>query len=252
MVVITGASSGIGAELARLFARRGQALLLVARRRDRLEALAAELKGQAEILPLDLAEPGAVQVLLEHIGDRPVEVLVNNAGLGWCSLLIDMDAAKVDEMVAINIRVLTQLCRAVSVGMTRGGKGKILNVASVAGYVPGPYQSVYYASKAYVISFSRSLRDELAPSGVQVSCLCPGPTATEFHHRAGVRSKGLAQRFFMETPEEVAQAAMIGLDHNRGTIFPGWKHRILGAFSRWLPAGVTSRVSAGVGRRNQK
>jgi short-subunit dehydrogenase len=204
-----------------------------------------------ETLPLDLAEPTAVQTLLAHLDGRHVDVLVNNAGLGWCSLLTDMDPDKIDEMVAVNVCVLTQMCRAVGTGMTRAGRGQILNVASVAGYVPGPYQAVYYATKAYVVSLSTSMRYELEPGGVQVSCLCPGPTSTEFHQHAGVKAKGLAQRFFMSTPSEVARAALVGLDHNQGTIFPGWKHQVLGTFSRFLPGKWTGKASLSVGHRNR-
>jgi short-subunit dehydrogenase len=254
MVIITGASSGIGADLARLYARREQPLLLVARRLNRLEELAAELLQTGtpiELLELDLARPGAVETLVERIGERPVDLLVNNAGLGWCSFFNDIDPAKIDEIVAVNILALTQLSRAVAGGMSRRGKGQILNVASIAGLVPGPFQAVYYASKAYVISLSKSLRYELAPSGVQVCCLNPGPTSSEFHHSAGVRGKSFTQRLFMTSSLQVAEAAVAGLERNQATIFPGWKHRLLGNVTRFLPDSLTCRIAARVGRKNK-
>ena len=181
VTLITGASAGLGEEFARQLSARGQRLVLVARRKDRLEALAKEL-GNARAVALDLGKPDSTEQLMadlakagEHVG-----TLINNAGFGLIGRFAKRDPERLREMIDLNVRTLTDLCRAVVPGMIERGHGAILNVASTAAFQAGPGMAVYFATKAYVLSLSEALHEELKPHGVKVSCLCPGPTKTEF------------------------------------------------------------------------
>jgi uncharacterized protein len=172
--LVTGASGGIGLEIARVLAREHD-LVLVARSADRLHEVAAELGG-ARVLAIDLAEPGAVARIVDEVPD--LDVLVNNAGLGDFAPFAEADPAKLDALIALNIGVLTKLTRAYLPGMLDRKRGRILNVASTASFQPGPLMAVYYATKAYVLSLSEALAQETRGTGVTVTALCPGPTAS--------------------------------------------------------------------------
>ena len=191
VAIITGASSGIGAELARVFARNGHALVLVARREARLKALAAELEAAGAtvplILPLDLSQHDAAAriALALEVRDLEPQYVVNNAGFGLHGYAAERDRDELLGMIDLNMRALTDLSLAFVDSLARH-RGGILNVASVAGFLPASGSAVYYASKAYVISFSEALYRELRPMGVRVTTLCPGPVQTEFQARAGV------------------------------------------------------------------
>jgi hypothetical protein len=195
--LITGASFGIGLELARIFAREGHNLVLVARSADRLRALASELeKSQATrslILAADLTEPGAAAYVLDQTkrANITVDILVNNAGFGQYGLFVENDLEECLRQVQLNITTLTHLTRLYLPEMIARKSGRILNVASAAAFMPGPLMAVYFATKAYVLHFSEAIANELAGSGVTVTCLCPGATTTEFHKRA----KATAMRF---------------------------------------------------------
>ena len=184
--LITGASSGIGLELAKLFARDGYELVLVARRVERLEELGRELTQRHGVrchtISVDLAQPDAAAEIVRRLeGAGPaVDVLVNNAGFGVLGPLATTEPETAGRMIRVNIEALTQLTRALLPGMLARRRGRILNVASTAGFAPGPLMAVYYATKAYVISFSEALAEELRGTGVTVTVLCPGPTRTEF------------------------------------------------------------------------
>jgi short-subunit dehydrogenase len=199
--LITGASAGIGEELARIHAEQGGDLILVARREERLESLAAELRAEfsitVDVIASDLAQPGAAALLAEAVAAKGlvVDVLVNNAGFGGHGKFHDADLNREQRMIQLNITALTELTHLFLQGMVERGEGKVLNVGSTAGFLPGPLQAVYYASKAYVNSFSQAIANELEGSGVTVTVLCPGPVATEFQEAAdlgGVRGFELA------------------------------------------------------------
>ncbi|MGA8819996.1 MAG: SDR family NAD(P)-dependent oxidoreductase, partial [Xanthobacteraceae bacterium] len=195
MTLITGASSGIGAELAHVFAEHGHELALTARREAELEALAGAIAASGRprplVLPLDLVQRDAVAQLaaaLEANGVEPDNV-VNNAGFGLAGKAAELDRDDQVAMVDLNIRALTELSLAFADSLARH-RGGLLNVASIAGFLPGPGMAVYYASKAYVLSFSEALHEELRGRGVRVTVLCPGPVATGFQARAGLPSGG--------------------------------------------------------------
>ncbi|MGD9542270.1 SDR family NAD(P)-dependent oxidoreductase [Methylocystis sp.] len=234
VVVITGASDGIGAELARIFAAKGHELALVARRGERLEALADDIAAAGAVRPLpielDLTAEGAAQRLDERLAEEGVapQYLVNNAGFGLMGRAMELDAAEQLAIVDLNMRALTALTlRFLSSIVT--AKGGVLNVASVAAFMPGPGFAVYYASKAYVRSFSEALSQELKPQGVKVACLCPGPVRTGFQARAGMHYEGLmaAMKPAMLPAAEVARQGYEGLMAGRRVIVPGWVNRAL-------------------------
>jgi hypothetical protein len=248
--LITGASSGIGEELARLLARQGCRLVLTARRQDRLEVLAGELeKAGAEgvlVLAADLAVAGAAARLVEELDRRglSIDVLVNNAGFGRSGPFLDADLATEQEMVQLNVVALMDLCKLLGRRMAARGAGHILNVASTAAFQPGPLMAVYYASKAFVLSFSEALAVELRDTGVVVSTLCPGPTRTEFAARADVGGTRLVNRLArMASALDVARAALVGLGRGSRLIIPGIMNK-LGVLSvrlmprRWVTALV--------------
>ncbi|MCU0294020.1 MAG: SDR family oxidoreductase [Thermoanaerobaculaceae bacterium] len=248
--LITGASSGIGEELARLLARQGCRLVLTARRQDRLDALARELeKAGAEgvwVLAADLAVAGAAARLVEELDHRglSIDVLVNNAGFGGSGPFLDTDLATEQEMVQLNVVAVMDLCKLLGRRMAARGAGHILNVASTAAFQPGPLMAVYYASKAFVLSFSEALAAELRDAGVVVSTLCPGPTQTEFVARADVGGTRLVNRVTrMASAPDVARAAFVGLSRGSRLIIPGVVNK-LGVLSvrlmprRWVIALV--------------
>src|ERR1044072_426256 len=219
--LITGASAGLGAEFARQCVARGDEVILVARRKDRLNALAAEL-GKAQVIAVDLAKPKAAAELLKEIKSRGlwVRTLINNAGFG---LRGRFDALPLDrqlEMIDLNIRSLTNLAFAVIDDMRAHGGGAILNVASTAAFQPGPNMAVYFATKAYVLSFTEALHEEWKDRGIKVSALCPGPTRTEFGDVAGIKSLGQFDRLAMDS-EPVVRAGLEGLAANRAVVIPG-------------------------------
>ena len=228
LAIITGASEGIGSELARLMAKKGHDLALVARRRDRLDALAAEIAGtgrpQPLVIPLDLAEPSAPDSLAEALREAGAEpaILVNNAGFGLQGQVAELDAAEQLRMVDVNVRALTALTLKFLPDIIPN-RGRILNVASVAAFLPGPGMAIYYASKAYVLSFSEALSQELASKGVSVTALCPGPVPTGFQARAGM-SADLTKlmKYAQTSPQAVAEAAYRGMMSGRRVVMPSF------------------------------
>ncbi len=226
--VITGASDGIGAELARVFAEKGHQTALVARRRDRLEALADEIAGAGATRPLviglDLGAADAAEELaaaLDEAGVTP-HYLVNNAGFGLMGAMAELAAAEQLACVDLNVRALTALTLRFLPAIT-AAQGGVLNVASIASFMPGPNFGVYYATKAYVRSFSEALREEVKAAGVKVSCLCPGPVKTGFQARAGFDFSGAmaAMRPALVPAAEVARQGYEGLMANRAVVVPG-------------------------------
>ncbi len=249
VVVVTGASAGIGAALARVFAQHGHDLVLIARRESKLDALAAEIAAGGRprplVLPIDLAQPNAgarIKAELAAHGLEP-EYVINNAGFGLVGEAAQLDHAEQLAMIDLNIRSLTELSLAFADTLARL-RGGILNVASVAGFIPGPGMAVYYASKAYVLSFSEALHHELARRGVRVTVLCPGPVPTEFQARAGIprvpfprtgMPRVVGSNALTCTAEEVAEAGYEGMMRGRRVVVPGLANKAVTMISRLLP-----------------
>jgi short-subunit dehydrogenase len=249
VTLITGASAGIGTELARVFASHGHRVVLVARRADRLAALASEIVAAGGAAPIviicDLQQPDAGEKIAATLAAEGVEVeyLVNNAGYGLFGHAIKLDRAEQLGIIAVNIRALTDLSLRFADSLIRH-RGGILNVGSIAGFLPGPGMAVYYASKAYVLSFSEALRCELAPSGVRVTALCPGPVPSEFQARAGFLP-GFDSAILNVSASNVAQAGYRGLMANKRSVMPGIGVKIVPFLLRLFPRGF---VLAAVGR----
>jgi short-subunit dehydrogenase len=247
--LITGASSGLGLALAEALARRGRNLILVARQRDALESIACELSQRFGVEALfricDLTEPLQLTGLIQELeqGERQIDLLVNNAGIGSAGLFVEQDWGREQELIELNILALARLCHALGLEMKQRGTGQILNVASLAAFQPGPLMSSYFASKAYVLHFSEALRSELAPFGVKVSVLCPGPVATAFFRRAALYSGGLERQQQLASPEEIALITLRGLDRNSAIIIPGWRYRLLPQLLRFTPRALARRVA---------
>jgi uncharacterized protein len=241
VTLITGASAGIGAELARVFASNRHRVALVARRADRLTKLADEIVasgGPAPIvIPCDLEQPDAGDKIAAVLAAAGVEVeyVVNNAGFGLFGRAMDRDRAEQLCIVAVNIRALTDLSLRFSDSLIRH-RGGILNVASIAGFLPGPGMAVYYASKAFVLSFTEALRAELAPRGVRVTALCPGPVPSEFQARAGFLP-GLDSAILKVSPANVARAGYRGLMTNKRNVLPGLGIKVVPFLLRLFPRG---------------
>lgn len=230
--LITGASSGIGYELARRFAQDQAGLVLVARSAEKLAAVADELRSlgapNVEVIVADLARPDAVPTLLRELTVRRLEidVLVNNAGYGQSGSFATTDPATELQMIQLNVAALTALTKGVLPGMLARKQGRILNVASVAGFLPGPFAAVYGATKAYVVSFSEALAEELAGTGVSVTTLAPGPTATGFAARANMQGSRLFRLGTAMTAEAVAAVGYAGLKRRRRLVVPGVINKI--------------------------
>jgi uncharacterized protein len=243
VTIITGASAGIGAELARVFARHGDDLVLVARRERRLNELAAAIgatgRPKPQVLALDLAEPDAAQRIGEALAARALEprVIVNNAGFGLAGRAVALDRDQQLGMIDLNLRALADLSLSFIASLARH-RGGILNVASVAGFLPGPGSAVYYAGKAFVLSFSEALHCELKPRGIRVTCLCPGPVATEFQARAGLAEDAPPWPLAVSA-ERVAEAGYRGLIRGQRVVIPGLANKLLAALApRFVPRDI--------------
>ena len=241
VALITGASAGIGAELARIFGSNGHRVALVARRADRLAALASEIaaKGSSTpiVIPCDLEQADAgerIAAALKAAGAE-VEYVVNNAGFGLFGPAIELNQAQQLGIVAVNVRAVTDLSLRFTEQLIRH-RGGILNVASIAGFLPGPGMAVYYASKAYVLSLTEALRAELGPRGVRVSVLCPGPVPTEFQERAGFKP-GFDSAILNVSAADVARAGYRGLMSNKRAVLPGFGIKLVPLMLRLFPRG---------------
>jgi short-subunit dehydrogenase len=244
--LITGASAGLGAEFARQLSRRGMRVVLVARREDRLREIAEEV-GNARTIAMDLSAHVAAERLvgdLDAAGEQ-VELLINNAGFGAIGRFTSLDADRQREMIDLNIGTLTDLCRAIAPRMMERRSGGIINVASTAAFQPGPNMAVYFATKAYVLSFTEALHEELKPHGVRVSALCPGPTRTEFGDVAGFGGNGMFDRVAMEAPAVVA-AGLAGLESNRAVMVPGMVNKLGAASTRFAPRSIVRKIAGAI------
>lgn len=253
LALVTGATTGIGLELARLLARDGHALVLVARTAAVLEDVAAELeaRGSAGVTTVaaDLSREEGVDRVVQALGGRPVDVLVNNAGHGGAGDFAASDEAVVLSMLRLNIEALTLLSRQLLPGMIARGRGRILNVGSLAGFLPGPWHAIYYATKAYVLSFSEALSQETAGTGVTVTALCPGPVRTPFHARAGMGNRSANGMLATMDADEVAQAGYRAMMSGDPLVVPGLGSKVITVLVRLLPRTVVARLAGRVQRR---
>jgi short-subunit dehydrogenase len=247
-VLITGASSGIGWELARLFASDGAELVLVARSEGRLRELAGQLAAeygvQAQVLPADLSQPAGPGEIMQALAQQDIEVdvLVNNAGFGAHGPVAGIGVARQLEMIQVNVAALTRLTALLLPPMLERRRGAILNVASTAAFAPGPDQAVYCATKAYVLSFTEALAEEVRGSGVRVSCLAPGATDTGFAAQAGMGSTRLFRWGVMDAGR-VARAGHDGLRRGRTLVIPGLLNQALAFSVRLSPRILVTKVS---------
>ena len=247
--LITGASSGIGEQLAMLAAADKHDVVLVARSADKLNALAEALARQhgirATALAEDLSDPAAVDVIADVLAARKidVDVLVNNAGFGTWGPFVESDVREPRNLIQVNVTAVTMLTRRLAPGMVARRRGRILNVASTAAFQPGPLMATYYASKAYVLSFSEALANELDGSGVTVTCLCPGPTATGFAARAGNRRSRLFALGAVMDAATVARAGYDGMNEGRRLVVPGLTNKIVAQAVRFSPRGLVTAIA---------
>jgi short-subunit dehydrogenase len=254
VTLITGASSGIGADLARIFAANGHRVALVARREDRLNDLAAAIVAAGGtpplVIPCDLTRPDAGEIIAAALAAAGVEIdiLVNNAGFGLFGQSLTLDRAQQLDMIAVNIRALTDLSLRFSDSLIRH-RGGLLNVASIAAFLPGPGMAVYYASKAYVLSFSDALHNELGRHGVRVTALCPGPVPTEFQSRAGFTA-GMDSAMLNVSAYKVALAGYRGLMRGKRVVLPGLGIRAIPFLLRFVPRGFVLTM-VGLIQRNR-
>jgi uncharacterized protein len=252
--LITGASSGIGLELAHLFAHDGYRLVLTARSRGALRELGDELQSrhsvEVRISPKDLAHPSSPVELYQELQEAGIvlDVLVNNAGFGGNGPFLKTDWNNEAEMLQVNLVALTHLTK-LFLPQIRAREGKLLNVASVAGFLPGPYMAVYYASKAYVVSFTEALAEELIGTGTTVTCLCPGPVQTNFQKRAQTADTSLANNPLLVDVREVARIGYEGMKQGKRLVIPGWKNRAVVESLRLSPRNLVTRM---VSRMQQK
>ena len=246
IALITGASAGLGVDFARQLAARGHRLVLVARRKDRLDALAAEL-GNARAVALDLGEPGASATLMANLADHgeTVDLLINNAGFGLAGRFAALDGQRQRSMIDLNCGALTELAHAVLPAMIERKSGAILNIASTAAFQPGPGMAVYFATKAFVLSFSEALHEEVKGHGVTVTALCPGPTATEFGDVAGWNSHPLIDRLSAQSPD-VVRAGLDALDRRQAVAIPGLINKVTAQGHRLLPRGLLRRIAGSI------
>lgn len=259
LALITGASGGIGLELARLCAKGGHDLVLVARRKDKLEEIGKYLSGmygvRHEIIVADLTDPEAPRAIydtIERLGLN-VDVLINNAGFGQWGLFGRAELSRQLDMIQVNITALTTLTRLFMPRMITQRKGRIMNVASVAGFMPGPLIAVYYASKAFVLSFTEAIGNELKGTGITVTALCPGPTRTGFAEEAGFATSNLFATPGVMEAAPVALAGYHGMMRGKAVVVPGWKNKFL-IFAvrlgpRWLVRGISRKLQETRGNR---
>ncbi len=251
--LITGASAGIGLELARVFAANKHDVVLVARRKDHLEKIAREISREhgvgAAVIAADLSRPEGAREVFEKARDLRIDILVNNAGFGHWGRFDRLGLEEQLGMVALNVTALTELTYRFLRAMAAAGRGRVLNVASTAAFQPGPYMAVYYATKAFVLSFSEALSEEFRGTGVTVTALCPGPTASEFQARAKMEDSPLLKLGVMSSAS-VAAAAYTGLVRGHAVVVPGFQNRMGVQALRISPRAVVRRVIGAIQKKS--
>lgn len=246
VALVTGASAGLGVEFARHLHERGHRLVLAARREERLQSLADEL-GNARAIAIDLSSTKAPARLIADLeaNGEVVDVLVNNAGFGLIGQFATLDPKRQRQMIDLNVGTLTELCRAVVPGMIERKSGGVLNVASTAAFQPGPRMAVYFATKAFVLSLSEALHEELRPHGISVTCLCPGPTRTEFGDVAGFKGNVVFDRVAMKA-SEVVKAGLEGLEKNKAVVIPGLVNKAGATSTRFAPRFLVRKIAGAI------
>ena len=250
--LITGASGGIGHDLAILSAADGKNLVLVARSAEKLGQLAETIrknhKTEVKTIDVDLSDESGVNTLISKISKQDIQIdtLINNAGFGDFGDFANADLAKNTEMIRLNISALTQLCHFALQGMLKTGSGKIMNVASTAAFMPGPGMAVYYASKAYVLSFSEALTRELKGSGITVTTLCPGPTDTGFASTAGLGKSLMHRMLPPATAMQVAKSGYNAMMKGKAIEVPGFMNKLSIIAPRFSPRGMVRNMIYGI------
>ena len=250
-VLITGASSGIGREFTTLFAKDNYDLVLVARSKENLTSLANELQATNEVfikvIAKDLSIPSSAKEIVKELTDESIhiDILINNAGFATSGKFEEIPYEEDFSQIQLNVTTLTLLTKLLLPPMIKQKEGKILNVSSTAAFFPGPFMSVYYATKSYVFSFSQALREELKGTGVSVTTLCPGPTESKFAERAKVKDTVLFKRGTMKT-EEVAKLGYEGLMRGEAIVIPGWRNKVEVFLTRVTPIKLLSKITRGV------
>jgi uncharacterized protein len=252
IALITGASSGLGEQFARALAAKGHDLVLVARTRPALEKLAGELESQgarSEVLVADLADAAQLTSVAARITEAtPVDTVINNAGFGHYGTFHQLPLTGEVGQIEVNIVALVTLSHAALDLMVPRRSGKLLNVSSIGAFAPAPGGATYSATKAFVLSFTEALHDEVVKDGVHVTALCPGFTRTEFQQRAGVQSGGVPKAAWSDAPDVVA-AGLAALDANKAVCVPGFLNKVVAVSPRFGPRGLTRSISAGVMKR---
>lgn len=247
--LVTGGSGGIGLELAKVLARHHFDLVLVARKRDTLEAAAGQLEGKygitAHVFAADLREPDAPQTIFDFATNETIEinVLVNNAGFGLGGEFVETDVKRELDMIQVNVSALTHLTKLFVPPMVKRQSGRVLNVASTAAFQPGPLMAVYYATKAYVLSFSEALAEELRNTGVTVTALCPGPTATSFAEAAEMTNSRLFKTFGVADAASVSEYGFDAMMRGKRLAIPGIRNKILAQANRLAPRALSARLA---------
>ncbi len=237
--IVTGASGGLGLEFARLLAEDKHDLVLVARSADKLDSIAAQLRAEhainVDVVPLDLSALNAASQLVTQVPQ--CDILINNAGFASNGRFDELDPSRIRDEMMLDIVTLTELTRAYLPGMRARGTGRIMNIASTAGFLPGPFMAVYYAAKAYVISFSQAIAEEMRGSGVTVTCLCPGATETGFADRANVKGT-LLFRLPKANPGAVARTGYRAMMNGKELAVPGLSNNLVAIASKITPRRV--------------
>ena len=251
IALVTGASSGIGAAFARRLADRGHDLVVVARDVTRLEKLAGDLPGvDVEVIGADLQQPEQLASVEERLiaRDRPVDMLVNNAGFGTAGNFAELDVEREVGMIELNITALVRLSHAAAGAMIERRRGGILNIGSVGSFQPSPYNATYSATKAFVLSFTEAIHEELKPHGVHVTCVCPGFTSTEFQQRAGI-DEGTVPGLLKQDADTVARTALKALARNKAVCVTGLPNKAAVELERILPRVMVRKTAAMVTKR---
>lgn len=260
-ILITGASSGIGKDLAKIAAKRSFDVVLVARSKDKLDELAQELESankiSTEVIAKDLTTQDGCQTVVDRLAVGDIDILINNAGFGSSGPFVELDIENEINQIELNINALVRLSHAGANAMKKKNMGTIVNISSVASYQPMTGNAVYGATKSFVTSFSHALREELRAYGVNVTLVCPGTTRTDFFERSkwdlNTKDGDHLPEFMWQSSQEVAESIFHGIDHHRGVVIPGLINKVLAGVSSSLPSSVTRKITAYVakGRRTR-
>ena len=249
--LVTGASDGLGKEFAKSLAAKGYHTVLVSRNDKKLASLKDEIVasgGKADIIITDLSQRDAPEMIMKQLDESGVIIhtLINNAGLGDHGDFISSDVQMQQDIIEVNILALTKLTRLLLVHMNQLNGGLVINVGSTAGFQPGPFMSVFFASKSYVLSFSEALRNELKGSGIQVCCLCPGPINTPFLKNSNMQASNVIRSIKPMSPERVVEEAWKGVLKNRSIIIPGFINKTFSYVHRFLPRNLVTHLSRNI------